>query len=172
MYRSIQPRKHVLDHTDHAAPTRPHELDHIDHVQAHPTQKTCVRSCRSCDSHPETWSRSYRSYRSCTDHTDQEYICPEVLTSLLPDVWTRVSYCKVSPPWFQPVYRRDVDATVAVSQPYCLRAAYYFTTYSTLRMGATYSTLRMGATYSTLRMGATYSTLRMGAGHCVRYEHN
>ena len=28
----IQPRKHVLDHADHTAPTRQHELDHTDHT--------------------------------------------------------------------------------------------------------------------------------------------
>ena len=48
----IQPKKHVLDHADHTAPTRKHEPHHTDHTDQ---ESICPEKSRS------SGTRSYRS---------------------------------------------------------------------------------------------------------------
>ena len=58
----IQPRKHVLDHADHTAPTRQHELDHTDHTDYTDQECICPERSRSCSR-----NISYRSSVRCVE---------------------------------------------------------------------------------------------------------
>ena len=65
----IQPRKHVLDHTDYiyTVRTRQHELDHTYH-----TDHTDHAYYTGHTEHTD-----HTDHTEHTDHTDQEYVCPE-----------------------------------------------------------------------------------------------